>query len=131
MKDGVVLIILCFLFCRIIKSCIFAARSVTDSSILAQITKKLYGNRYSPDNIFVKNWCLKRSRLLYAIANRFLSGEVRINIAMRCRDNAQLDWGHAWLSHNGNPLWEHRNSMLNKSKTMLADTGKFIYWIYN
>lgn len=79
----------------------------------------------------VKNWCLQRSKVVYAIATHVCSGEVRINIAMRCRDNTATDWGHAWVTYNGQPLWERRASMVNKPKTMIADTGKYIYWIYN
>lgn len=79
----------------------------------------------------IANWCLKRSRLIYAIASRYKSGEVRINIAMRCRDDSSKDWGHAWVTCNGKPLWERKTAIMEKPKTMIADTGKFIYWVLN
>lgn len=87
----------------------------------------LYGIRES----VVKNWCLKRSRLLYAVASRCLSGEVKINIVMRCRNNVDSDWGHAWLTRNGKSLWEPKKKVLAKPKTMIADNGKYVYWIFD
>ena len=79
----------------------------------------------------VANWCLRRSRLVYAIATRCKSGNVRINIAMRCRDNSSQDWGHAWVTCNGKLLWERRSAITKKPMTKIADTGKFIYWVLN
>ena len=78
-----------------------------------------------------RNWCLKRSQLLYAVASKCLHGEVRINVAMRCRNDVTTDWGHAWLSLNGNPLWEWNHAVVRKPMTKISDTGKYVYWIYN
>lgn len=77
------------------------------------------------------NWCLRRSKIIYAIASRCLPGEVRINIAMRCRNQTTADWGHAWVSVNGTPLLEYNKAFALKEKTKIKDTGKYIYWIYN
>lgn len=77
------------------------------------------------------NWCLKRSKIIYSIASRCLKGEVRINIAMRCRNQTTTDWGHAWVTVNGTPLLEFNKAFVNKEKTKIKDTGKYIYWIYN
>ncbi|MBQ7511689.1 MAG: hypothetical protein IJ155_01120 [Prevotella sp.] len=79
----------------------------------------------------VNNWCLKRSRLIYAVASRLLSGEVRINIVMRCREENTTDWGHAWVTRNGRPLMEYEGRMFKKPMTKISDTGKYIYWIFN
>lgn len=81
--------------------------------------------------VLVKNWCLKRSRVIYALASRCLPGDFRINVAMRCREDIGADWGHAWVSRNGQPFWEHNKAIANKAKTEIADTGKYKYWIFN
>lgn len=57
--------------------------------------------------------------------------ELRINISMRCRPDGKGDWGHAWLTYKGKPVLERNNRMITKNKTMMADDGKYIYWIYD
>ena len=79
---------------------------------------------------FIKNWCLKRSRLIYGIVSRWMHGDVKINIAMRCRENACADWGHAWVTLNGTPVMEFRRRLLKKPRTKIAESEKYIYWLY-
>ena len=93
------------------------------------IKEKTYSSNDSLRHLPVKNWCLKRSRLLYAIASKVLSGDVRINIAMRCRQNAVNDWGHAWVSCDGKPLFEHINKRISKRIIKIGESGRYIYWI--
>lgn len=95
------------------------------------VARRKFGLLRSIRDSLVKNWCLKRSRIVYAIASRCMSGEVRINVAMRCREDGQNDWGHAWVTHNGKPLWEFDKAILLKEKTKIADNGIYTYWIYN
>ena len=95
------------------------------------INRRKFGTLRCLREKLVANWCLKRSRLVYAIASRYKKGEVRINIAMRCRDDSSQDWGHAWVTCDGKLLWERKTAIIEKPKTMIADTGKFIYWVLN
>lgn len=76
------------------------------------------------------HWCLHRSRLIYAILRFFYKDKLRINIVMRCRSNSGQDWGHAWVTINGTPFLEWSNNMILKSRVLIADTGKYMYWIY-
>lgn len=82
-------------------------------------------------NLF-NHWCLHRSRLIYCLLGGYCRSELRINISVRCRDNVSQDWGHAWVSLNGKPIFEHSNNirLTCKPMTMVADTGRYIYWIY-
>ncbi len=95
------------------------------------ITRQDHGVLRNIREQLVKNWCLKRSRIIYAIVSKYKSGELRINIAMRCRENASQDWGHAWVTCDGKPVWSREKTMIEKPKTMIADTGKYVYWILN
>ena len=79
----------------------------------------------------VKNWCLKRSRLIYAVASRCMTGAVRINVAMRCREDTSSDWGHAWVTCDDTPVCESDSRLITKPMTKIADNGKYIYWIYD
>ncbi|MBS7411111.1 MAG: hypothetical protein SO082_03995 [Candidatus Limisoma sp.] len=78
----------------------------------------------------LNNWCLTRSKMLYYVLSLLRIGEARINIVMRCRENTEYDWGHAWVTLNGKPFMERKTDVINKSKKQISDTGKFIYWIY-
>lgn len=89
--------------------------------------------KYSPQKLrgfLIENWCLKRSKLIYSLVSRWKQGDVKINIAMRCRDNTYADWGHAWVSYNGTPIMEFKRSLLNRPKVKIAESDKYIYWLY-
>jgi hypothetical protein len=96
----------------------------------AQTKEKIYFQRRTK-GFFLKNWCLKRSKIIYAIVHRWMKGDVRINIAVECRENKDMDWGHAWVTCNGEPVFEPNSQVLSRAKTKIAESGKYIYWIYN
>ena len=77
------------------------------------------------NNLFLSRW-----KMLYYVLSLLWFGEARINIVMRCRENTEYDWGHAWVTLNGKPFMERKTGVINKSKKQISDTGKFIYWIY-
>lgn len=78
----------------------------------------------------IENWCIKRSRLIYGFVSKWMHGEVKINIAMRCRENTCADWGHAWVTHNGIPIMEFNRRLINRPKVKIAESEKYIYWLY-
>ena len=71
----------------------------------------------------LNNWCLTRSKILYYVLSRLPVGEARINVVMRCRDNTEYDWGHAWVTLNGKPFLERKKGLINKDKKQISDTG--------
>ena len=88
---------------------------------------------YSPQKLrgfLIENWCLKRSRLIYGFLSKWIQGDVKINIAMRCRENACADWGHAWVTYNGIPIMEFKRRLINRPKVKIAESEKYIYWLY-
>ena len=94
-----------------------------------QAEKKTYSSR-KLRGFLIDNWCLKRSRLIYAFVSKWMQGEVKINIAMRCRENTFADWGHAWVTHNSIPIMEFKRRLINRPKVKIAESRKYIYWIY-
>ncbi|GEM_PF-4376502 len=92
--------------------------------------RKQHGRLWLPPSL-INHWCLKRSRIIYLILSRFLPGKVRINIAMRCRNNHNYDWGHAWVSYDKKPILEFSQTLKHKNKTEITDTGTIVYWIYD
>lgn len=82
------------------------------------------------DGLF-RNWCRKRSHLLYHIVTPFTKSDVKINVAMRCRDDIAADWGHAWVTVDGIPFMEWNRRILSKSRTKVAESEKYIYWIFD
>lgn len=60
-----------------------------------------------------------------------MTGAVRINVAMRCREDTSSDWGHAWVTCDDTPVCERDNRLITKPMTKIADNGKYIYWIYD
>ncbi len=83
-----------------------------------------------PRGGIVDNWCLKRSRLIHKLVSKWTRGDVKINIAMRCREDTWADWGHAWVTYNGIPIMEFKRRLINKPKEKIAESGKYIYWLY-
>lgn len=79
----------------------------------------------------ISNWCRRRSHLLYFIISHVTNADVKINIAMRCRNEVDKDWGHAWVTVNGRAFLESHTEVLQKERTKIAETEKYIYWIFN
>lgn len=96
----------------------------------AQIKEKTYSPRGTKRS-FINNWCLKRSEVIYALTHRWMKGDVRINIAVECRERTDMDWGHAWVTHNGRPFLESNKELLSRPKTKIAESSKYVYWVYN
>ncbi len=96
----------------------------------AQTKGRAYSQR-SIRHFFINNWCLKRSKVIYALTHRWVRGEVRINIAVECRERTDMDWGHAWVTLDGKPFLEPNKKLLERAMTKIAETGKYVYWIYN
>lgn len=96
----------------------------------APIKERIYFPR-GTKRFLINNWCLKRSKVIYALTHRWMKGDVRINIAVECRERADMDWGHAWVTHNGRPFLESNKELLRRPKTKIAESGKYIYWVYN
>ncbi len=93
------------------------------------VVERKYNWLHNVKHSLVKNWCLKRSHLVYFIASKIYHADIRINIALRCRDESEKDWGHAWVSKNGVPLWEPMRNIIRKSMIMIHDNGKTVYWL--
>lgn len=75
--------------------------------------------------------CLKRARLLYILLTPFGREKLRINIAMRCRDDASRDWGHAWLTRSDRPVLPGKRSLIRRPMTLISDDGHTRYYLYD
>ena len=106
------------------------AQTLSVTMQVAQTKGRAYSQR-SIRHFFINNWCLKRSKVIYALTHRWVRGEVRINIAVECRERTDMDWGHAWVTLDGKPFLEPNKKLLERAMTKIAETGKYVYWIYN